>query len=290
MLTAEQQEQRRKGIGSSDVAAVCGLSPYPDSTPHTVYLEKLGLASFGGNAATEIGDALEEPIARLAAEKLRATALVKCTRTYSVIGHEWRLATPDFYVTLPDSGARILEIKNVGFRSAFRWGPEHDGVNGVPVHVIAQVQWQMLVTGERFAMVAALIGGSEVRTYHVPYDADLAAALEERAKRFWTRHILARVPPSVDGSEGAASMVKALFPRHERAIRQATEAECALVEELRKAKATLAEHERRVELAKQRLKTSIGDAEAVLGADFKIRFKATKTGSRPFNFEDGRVE
>ena len=267
---------------------MCGLSPYPDATPHTVYLDKLGLASFDGNEATDIGNELEAPIARLAAKKLRATTLVKGTETVYV--GDWQLATPDFWVTLPDSASRILEIKNVGWRSAFRWGAEYEGVNGVPIHVIAQVQWQMHVTGERLAIVAALIGGSEVRTYHVPFDSDLAWTLVEKAKRFWTRHVLAKVPPPVDGSDGAAAMIKALFPRHDRAIRQATADECAMVEELRAARARVAEHETKLELVKQQLKTRIADAEAIEGPDFKIRFKATKAGTRPFNFDDGRAE
>ncbi len=42
MLTKEQLEERRKGIGGSDAATVLGLNPYQD--PYALYLDKRGEA------------------------------------------------------------------------------------------------------------------------------------------------------------------------------------------------------------------------------------------------------
>jgi predicted phage-related endonuclease len=40
MLTAEQLEARKAGIGGSDVASIVGISPW--KTKHQLYLEKRG--------------------------------------------------------------------------------------------------------------------------------------------------------------------------------------------------------------------------------------------------------
>ena len=43
MLTPEQKEARKNGIGGSDIAAICGVSSFKDHTPLSIYLEKIGV-------------------------------------------------------------------------------------------------------------------------------------------------------------------------------------------------------------------------------------------------------
>ena len=60
-------EERRKTLGASEIPAVAGVNPHRSALD--VYLEKKGLsAPFAGNAFTEWGLRLEEPIAQKYAE------------------------------------------------------------------------------------------------------------------------------------------------------------------------------------------------------------------------------
>ena len=59
---------RTTGIGGSDVGAIMGLNKY--ASPLTVYLAKKNVEGFKGNASTEWGHILEDPIRKKAAEEL----------------------------------------------------------------------------------------------------------------------------------------------------------------------------------------------------------------------------
>lgn len=59
---------RTTGIGGSDVGAIMGLNKY--ASPLTVYLSKKDIEGFKGNAATEWGHILEDPIRKKASEEL----------------------------------------------------------------------------------------------------------------------------------------------------------------------------------------------------------------------------
>ena len=64
MLTPEQREARKKGIGASDTPIIMGFSSY--KTPYQLYLEKLGLVD-DTEKETEVqywGNELERPIMR----------------------------------------------------------------------------------------------------------------------------------------------------------------------------------------------------------------------------------
>jgi putative phage-type endonuclease len=61
-------ELRTTGIGGSDAGAIMGLNKY--ASPLTIYLSKKNVEGFKGNAATEWGHILEDPIRKKAAEEL----------------------------------------------------------------------------------------------------------------------------------------------------------------------------------------------------------------------------
>lgn len=191
MLTPEQLELRRSGIGSSDIAAVCGLDPHRQ--PIDVYLDKLGLAERQESTALWLGDRLEESIARLYEERT-GTALVFPSVTARHQEHPFVLATPDRYW---EDGGGITEIKNVGGWMAPLWG---DAPHGAPVDKVLQVQWQLEVCDVDQGHIAALIGGTDFRIYEVERDRELAADLLELARIFWEEHVLARKPPPCDGA------------------------------------------------------------------------------------------
>lgn len=188
MQTREQWlEERRTGIGGSDVAAIMGISPW--ATPLSVYEAKIlppGEDKYE-NEAMLWGRLHEETIIK---EFERRTGLVVTRGGNDIIRHHsmpWMLATPDGLI----GNYEGLEVKTA--RTANGWGDPES--NDVPETYLCQVMHYMIVTGRRVWHIAALIGGSELRCRTVKYNDELAGVIIAACHKFWHEHVLAGVPP-----------------------------------------------------------------------------------------------
>lgn len=276
MLTAEQREMRSAGIGSSEVAAVCGLNPWRSA--HDVWLLKRGLADETSeeNVRTRMGLRVEAAIA----DEYQLETGTELAHWGTAQGPEpWMLATPDRAVF---GARRLVEIKNVGWRSAFHWGSEDDAI---PDYYRPQVEWQMLVCDADETDVAAWLGGSEFRIYRIKRNRELGKAIANVCRRFWFDNVLGNVPPPVDGSEGARRMLAKLYPKDEKPLMVATAEMNSLAERLAATKADLAVVEEKKAYLENKFREVIGDAAGILGEDWKATAKLTKAGTRPFVFK-----
>jgi putative phage-type endonuclease len=207
---------RRSGIGSSDVAAILGVSDF--SSALHVYLDKVGELVDDAGEAAHWGNVLEEPVAREWARRNRGVV-----RRVGLVAHQdkpWMRATLDRRITecpLPESGreACALEVKT---RSAFKTARWHAGA---PDDVLAQILWQMAVTGYRHMHYVVLIGGNDYRQGVVRADqytrvtADIMTAVD----RFWTGHVLARVrPPHSGNPERLVEMYRRQHPERDGVV------------------------------------------------------------------------
>jgi putative phage-type endonuclease len=256
MLTAEQLELRRTGIGSSDIAALAELDPHRG--PIDVWLDKMGLAETSESPAMWAGDRLEEAVAAMYCEQHHAV-LYKPTQTSRHPTSAIALATPDRLAL--QGPAPMVEIKVVGRWMADRWGdPPHEA----PVDKILQVQWQLEVLQLDREDIAALIGGTDLRVYRVERDRELGADMLALAETFWREHIIARVAPPHDGTL-ARALAAMQWPRNNGAMLPATlEAEVTRDRLLR-----LGQLRGRIEDAEARLQAKacamVGEADGVDG-------------------------
>lgn len=193
-------EQRRQGIGSSDVASILGMSPWVDSSPLAVYLDKLGQLPEKTGAQLGWGHRHEPAIAGyyqdLTGRILQPSALAVHPQ------HSWLMATPDRF-----AGDRIVELKTAG--KADGWGEQ--GTDQVPEAYLLQVQHQMHVCGVDLADVCVLIGLFDCRIYTVRYSPDLYALVFPILRDFWDR-VQRRDPPPVDWSHPSTpALIEALY-------------------------------------------------------------------------------
>lgn len=209
---------RRTGLGASDAAAVLGISPW--KSRWALYAEKVGLVTDDEDSeAMESGRMLEPAIAPWFTAR---------TGLY-VAGEQMRATHPElphFRATLDgivgdgpnvslDAALGGLEIK-VSSESAKTW-EDH----GVPAHYEAQAQFQMLVTGMERTWFAVLHTnfGARLRVYELARNEADIALIREACERFWTEHVVAGVPPELDGSESTSRALAAAYPgRDEDAI------------------------------------------------------------------------
>ena len=168
-------EARSKGIGGSDVGAVCGISPW--RTPLQVWEAKRGLsAPQEDNPAMFWGRTLEPVIRQKYSDETGRTVQVP---TLIITHHEYPWMLGNLDGVTPDD--RVVEIKTAGYPTG--WG--EPGTDQVPMPFLFQVQWYMAITGYAVADIPVLIGGRDFRIYEVPEDAELQEMIIERCREFW---------------------------------------------------------------------------------------------------------
>ncbi len=190
MLTPEQREARRQGIGGSDAAALLGLSKW--QTPLSVYLEKIGEGDdedLSANDCIHFGNILE-PI--VADEYARRTGKEVFIEPDALIHpqYDWMRANIDRRIKGEDA---VLECKTAGTFVKDQWGEEAS--DNIPDAYLMQCAHYAAVCDVSRVDIAVLIGGQEFRIYTYQRNKALEEKLIERERHFWHEHVLKRVPP-----------------------------------------------------------------------------------------------
>lgn len=198
---------RRTGIGSSDMAAVLGMSKYRSELD--VYRDKIGETSLDSDDAGEAaywGTVLEAPVAARWAQL--HDVKVRRIGTVAHVDRRHLLCDLDRYVIgCPDHERCALEVKT---RSAWKADEWKDG--GIPEDVEAQVMQQLAVTGLDAIHVAGLVGGQRLEARVVTPDPEYIADLFAVADEFWTNHVVAGVPPDISSLELLEAFLTRLTP------------------------------------------------------------------------------
>ena len=268
-------EERRKGIGGSDAAAIMGLNPY--KSPLAVYLDKTGETPTD-NAQSEPaywGTVLEAPIAKRFAElhpeyKVRRNNHMMFSREYPFM-----LADIDREIRTEDGDRIGLEIKTVGTRSARYWENEE-----VPPYYICQLQHYACVTGFKRFIIVALIGGQTLVEREIPRDDDIISNLVHQEQEFW-QHVVERNPVDWDGSANSWDILRSLYPKAEANKLIQLPANCAnALENLRNmneaiaaGKEVIKREEQQRDAVAQSLAAALGDAEKGVLGNYEISYK-----------------
>lgn len=248
--------ERRNGIGASDIAAVLGISPW--ATPLELYLDKIGeAAEKEDEPQMRRGRRLEPLVLDFYAEE---TGRPVTRQQECVVGAEsWMRATLDGF---DETAVAPVEAKTVNAFAAQEFGEAW--TDDVPLHYAAQVHWQMMLTGAGVGYLAALIGSDDFRIFEIRRDRELEQMLVARAREFWQR-VQDRNPPVPTTLEDVG-----LLYRRDRGLTITAEPEIVeAVAYLKQIKADIKRDEARADLAAMRIKSFIGDAAVLLGADGK---------------------
>ncbi len=191
--------ERRRGIGSSDVAAIMGVADY--ATAVHVYRDKRGQLVDDAGEAALWGTILEEPIAREWAR--RQKSVLQRVGLVANADLPWMMATLDRRVLECPMNREVrtacaLEVKCRSAFKAHRWHAD------VPDDVLAQTVWQMAVTGYDHIHVAVLIGGNELKQTVVRRDPAVEAFVLGEVARFRNQHLIPGVEPDWDLSKASA--------------------------------------------------------------------------------------
>ena len=194
--------QRRKGIGSSDVGPLLGMSPF--ATPYSLWVEKTEeLPEQEDTDALRWGRRLEAVIADEFAERHPMLDLWKPNVMYAHADRPYMQANPDRLILRGDDEPdALVEIKSSNWTE--------DWENGPPDHVLLQVQHQLAVMDLPRAWIALLMFGREYREWLIERDEATIALLLDLEADFW-RRVTEMDPPPVDGDEATVDALKALY-------------------------------------------------------------------------------
>ena len=263
-------QERRTGIGGSDLAAILGLSKW--KTPLQVWQEKRGeVAGTPDNDAMRWGRYLEPVVRQAYADQMGVEvrvppAMIRHPR------HEWMIANVDGVTDEP----RLFEAKTA--RTADGWG--EPGTDEIPQAYLLQVQHYMAVTAIPVADVAVLIGGSDFRVYPISADAELQDMLIDAEREFW-RSVQAGEPPE----PVSYADVIARYGHSSRTDRVMADAEVlAALQQLRELKV----QEKHLELATEQWRAvvmkALGELDTLVGPDGKT-LATWKAGAAPMRFD-----
>lgn len=240
--------RRHKYLGASDVPAVIGVSPWQSASD--VYYKKV--AEFEKEEkmtkAMEAGIRCEPVLLDFAEERLG-----KIRRNQFRVHPDvpWASATLDAICI--DKANEGVEAKTA--RNPQHWGEE--GTDQIPIYYLAQVQWQMYITGFSVIHVPLMTFdfGFEFRMYTVERDEAVIESIVASCTAFWEENVLKKNPPK--DTIPAPTIVQNM----KRVPEKVTTVDESLVREYKEATEALKLAKKAQQDAKTRMLEDLGDAE-----------------------------
>ena len=202
---AEWLAVRTKGIGGSDVGAICGVSPF--SSARQIYFNKTGQfeeALQPGAAAQErmhFGHLLEPIVAdefakrELTADKGReGWTLCELGATVCLKNAPWMRANVDRLIKDKDGNVvGILECKTTSEYNNEEWEQ-----GGILMSYIYKLNWYLYILDLKWGAFACLVGGNKFYTYEVYRNDELLnEVIIPGAESFWFNNVLALKEPEL---------------------------------------------------------------------------------------------
>lgn len=263
----EWREERKRGLGASDIGAVMGLNRY--RSPYEVWLEKTRRVEpedISGKPVVAFGNDFEEIAGRNFEKAHPGSKVRRVNAMCRSIARPYMRASLDFECRLPGKdGWGVLEVKTTRDRRGFE--------ESLLDCYTAQVVQQLCVTGRSWGVIWAFFRDTcEYRAYPVkPDDADRMAVMDAAAE-FWG-FVERDEPPELVGMESES---RALFGQHPEGAGDMEPADCdADCEEIADISAEIAELESRRRLIQNRLKGAIGDAQGCIGEMHQVKWVRT---------------
>ena len=263
---------RTRGLGGSDVGAICGVSPF--TSARQIYFNKTGqfLDSVTPNEAAKermhFGHMLEPVVADEYARRTgRKLATVDATLVHK--DFPWALANVDRLI-LDDDGVvmGILECKTTSEYMNSEWESGE-----ILMSYIYQLNWYLWITGLKYGAFACLVGGNKFYYYDVfRNDELLEQTIVPAAKSFWFDNVLALKEPELQqtDTEFINGLCKSVVKNSEMTFEEDEVND--LARSIVDCKAKIKELESTRETAQNRIKDRLKDTEIGYTKDYTIKW------------------
>ena len=254
---------RKTYIGSSDAAAILGVSPwrtaldvYLDKTsgPEPITPEKAAIFKRGHRLEPYILDMLEDE------HGIHLLRFDDGKRSRRHLDTELPFLAAELDAETDDG--KNVEAKSANFYGKGSWGEQY--TDDVPIYYNAQAQHGMMVRGSQETIFPVLIGVDDFRLYHVKRDDEVITYLRQAEIEMWDRIQRLDAPPAKTVSD-----IERLFPWDHGSVIQASV-------EVRDAYLELKDLKKRLKL----IESDIGEQESLiklfLGEHQVLQFGADK--------------
>lgn len=268
----EWLKAREEGIGASEVAAILGISPW--ETPFSLYLKKTHqVPPTEENDAMRRGHYLEDAVVQWWMHET-GEQVIKASAADIIYVHPefpYMRVTPDRIVK---GRKKILEVKS----TAIQMGET------IPDYYLAQVTYQMYVTGIHQAELIYIQGGLTFGRFIVDYDEEFAEFIAAKVTEFWNENVLGGKEPDAICVEDLAVKVPKSTP--EKSV-TADESALDQIAVLREKKAMYEALGDEITDLQNSLKMFMEDSEALLDTDGNILL-TWKSGKDKTSFDSKR--
>jgi len=278
-MTHEQWlEERRKGIGGSDIGAILGLNPYKSALE--VWHEKVKgyTKEEKENIAAELGIYLESWLAGKFKKwfaKNNNGVNIEPQRMPFILQHPdypYIRCNLDFVFEDPT----ILETSAIECKTTNEFARDDWGEDKIPDSYYLQGQQQLLITGYQRVYFPYLIGNRRFDVLVIERNESVIENIIKTATDFWNNYVLKQIPPAPDGSVSAGKILDELYNKEEEG--KITEFppfgdEVEWLEKYNELNTIKKETEKEMEVIKQKIKAEMGDAEIAIAGRHKITWK-----------------
>lgn len=290
-LTPGSPEWARR-ITASKVAAILGLSPF--ASPRSVWHLMHGdLPAAETSAVQARGHYLEPAILAWFRDQHGLTDDRQWVNQPTYALGDWAAATPDaMTLGIPGRAEVLVEAKSAARDDG--WGTP--GTDEIPAYYLAQVVWQMHVSGIHRCYVPMIGPRLAFAEYVVDYEpfAETAREIEARCREFYDS-LATDTPPPLDDTVATYDAVRKVHPDIDRGAEVELSREVAA--EVAHAVADLKAAEARARLAKATVIDLMGNAQHALHAGTKVARRQPRGDDvsfvvvgRPSDFVDTNAE
>jgi len=243
-------EERKKGIGGSDVAGILGLSKW--STPYSIYADKRGESEPSETNVDMLIGTMVEPW--LFDEYKRTTGLDVQKVSEILYDAEYPFLLANVDGLLDD---RVVEFKTA--RDDSEWGDP--GTDQCPTPYVLQVQHYMRVADRPMCDLGVLFKNSrapEIVLYRIERDDDLLALIVPKLVEFW-RCVQEGIAPAAVSSDDATWKYK----KSEPIAVEADDSVAGCIAELKRIKAAIKMLESKEDAYEARIKEYMQNADTL---------------------------
>lgn len=272
LAEAEWLAARTRGIGGSDVGAICGVSPF--TSARQVYLQKTGQFTDAMQPDCEskermhFGHLLEPVVADEYARRTGAR-LININATMQHKDVPWALANIDRLIVDEDGKPiGVLECKTTSEYNNDEWDS-----GDILLSYIYQLNWYLWILGLERGAFACLVGGNKFYYYDVVRNEELLnETIIPTVTKFWFENVLALVQPEMQAvdKDFANTIYSNVVKNSEKVLDDDTSNDLAAT--VFRCKAEIKELTAAMEEAQNRLKDRLQDVEIGYTADYTVKW------------------
>ena len=265
MLTKEQLQIRKQGIGGSEVASVLGIDPF--GSPYGVWMAKTGRSNVNvENKYTEAGRILEDAVAQYFAIKTGYKDLENPCKTFTHPNYSFAKGSPDRIITTMPG---ILECKTTQ--------RHHEDP---PLNWFCQLQWYLGVMQMDKGAIAWLERGIDFQFREYQFDDAFFTWMIGEVEKFWNENVLKDIAPDPVRVED----VEKIYSRHtDGKVVIAGDDMLMNVNELTEIRANIKALEQREDEIVKKIKMYMLDAETMMYKNDRLVTWKTSKPSKKFD-------